>query len=145
MIVPDVNLLLYAHVDAFAEHAAAREWWESLLNGDREVGIAPAALFGFLRLATSRRVLATPFATDAAVARAEEWLRRPNVRFVAPGPSHLEIAFRLLRALGAATNLTTDVQLAATAMENQGEVHSHDADFARFPGLRWVDPLRPVR
>ena len=39
MIVPDTNLVLYAHVDGFAEHEAAREWWEGLMNGRTEVGI----------------------------------------------------------------------------------------------------------
>ena len=58
-----------------------------------------------------------------------------------PGPRHLEIAFGLLHELGAAGNLTTDAQLAALAIERQGEVHSNDADFGRFRGLRWVNPL----
>jgi predicted nucleic acid-binding protein len=54
----------------------------------------------------------------------------------------LEIAFRLLRGLGVAGDLTTDAQLAALAIEHQAELHSNDADFGRFPELRWVDPLR---
>ena len=111
MIVPDVNMLLYAQVSGFAEHAKARRWWEGLLNGDREVAI-------------------------------EAWVSRPHVRFALPGPLHLEIAFDLLRELGAAGSLTTDVQLAALAIEHQGEVHSNDADFGRFRRLRWVNPLR---
>jgi uncharacterized protein len=76
------------------------------------------------------------------VERAQEWLEQPPVRFLLPGPRHLEMAFRLLRELGSAGNLTTDVQLAALAMEYQGELHSNDTDFGRFPGLRWVNPLR---
>jgi predicted nucleic acid-binding protein len=59
-----------------------------------------------------------------------------------PGPRHLEIAFRLLKQLGTAGNLTTDVQLAALAIEYQAEVHTNDLDFGRFPQLRWVNPLR---
>ena len=47
----------------------------------------------------------------------------------------------LLRELGAAANLTTDAQLAALAIEHQGEVHSNDVDFGRFRGLRWVNPI----
>jgi predicted nucleic acid-binding protein len=78
----------------------------------------------------------------AALDHAAEWLERPHVRLALPGPRHLEIAFSLLRGLGTAANLTTDVQLAALAIEYQGEVHSNDADFARFPQLRWVNPLR---
>ena len=70
---------------------------------------------------------------------------RPCVRFLAPGPRHLEIAFRLLRHLGTAANLTTDAQLAALAIEHQAELHSSDADFGRFPELRWRNPLAPRR
>lgn len=141
MIVPDVNLLLYAHVTAFPEHARARRWWEGLMNGRREVGVAAPALFGFIRLASNPRVLDRPLPVDEALARVEEWLDRPHVHFVQPGPRHLEIAFGLLRHVGAAANLTTDAQLAAIAIEQQGEVHSNDADFGRFPQLRWLNPL----
>jgi toxin-antitoxin system PIN domain toxin len=141
LIVPDVNLLLYAHVNAFPEHARARRWWEGLLNGSREVGIASPVLFGFLRISTSLRVLHPPMSVPDAVSRAESWLSRPHVHFVVPGPRHLDVAFDLLRRAGAGGDLTTDVQLAALAIELHGEVHSNDGDFGRFPGLRWVNPI----
>jgi predicted nucleic acid-binding protein len=76
-----------------------------------------------------------------ALARVEGWLERPHVHFLQPGPRHLGIAFSLLRHLGAGANLTTDAQLAALAIEHQGEVHSNDGDFGRFPQLRWLNPL----
>lgn len=141
MIVPDVNLLLYAHIAAFPEHDRARRWWEGLMNGSREVGIAAPALFGFVRLASNPRVLDRPMAVDVALASVEEWLARAHVHFVQPGPRHLEISFGLLRHAGAAAQLTTDAQLAALAIERQGEVHSNDTDFGRFPQLRWVNPI----
>lgn len=141
MIVPDVNLLLYAHIQAFPEHAKARAWWDALLNGKEEVGIGSPALFGFLRLATNRRLFDPPMSVEASLARVRQWLARPQVRYLLPGPRHLEIAFGLIRQLGTAGNLTTDVQLAALAIEHDGEVHSNDADFARFSQLRWTNPL----
>jgi len=141
MVVADVNLLLYAHVTGFRQHRAARKWWEGLLAGREEVGIAGPALFGFVRLATNRRVLDPPMEVDGALERVESWFSRAQVRFLQPGPRHLEIAFRLLRTVGAAGNLTTDVQLAALAIEHGATLHSNDSDFARFTGLRWVDPL----
>jgi toxin-antitoxin system PIN domain toxin len=142
VVVPDVNLLLYAHLSGFRQHRAAKKWWETLLAGREEVGIASPALFGFVRLATNRRVFDPPMEVDGALERVETWFSRPQVRFLLPGPRHLEIASRLLRALGAAGNLTTDAQLAALAIENQADLHSNDSDFARFPDLRWVDPLK---
>ena len=141
MIVVDVNLVLYAEIDAFPQHARARRWWEDLLNGQRTVGVAPVVLFGFVRIATNRKVFEEPLTADEAIGRVERWLLQPNVTCLVPGTRHLEIAFNLLRSLGVAGNLTTDVQIAAHALEHSGEVHSSDTDFGRFDGLRWVNPL----
>ena len=142
MIIPDVNLLLYAHVAGFAEHPRARRWWEDLMNGDKEVGLGAPALFGFVRLATSPQVFDRPLGVEEALGLADAWLSRPHVHFALPGPRHLELVSGLLRQLGTAGRLTTDAQLAALAIEHQGEVHSNDGDFGRFPRLRWVNPLR---
>lgn len=142
MIVPDVNLLLYAEIDAFPEHEAARGWWEDTLNGDRQVGIAPVCLFGFIRISTHRRVLTEPLPVQDAIERVQRWLAQPYVILLVPGTEHLATAFRLLESSGAGGNLTTDVQIAAYAVEYGGEVFSNDTDFGRFEGVRWVDPLR---
>lgn len=141
MIIPDVNLLLYAEISGFAEHGKARGWWQGVLEGEAQVGLTYPALFGFIRLATNPRVFDLPMPVENALDRISDWLARPHVHLVTGGPNHLEIAFRLLRALGTAGNLTTDVQLAALAIELNGELHSNDVDFARFTGLRWVNPL----
>jgi len=141
MIVPDVNLLLYAEIDAFPQHRAAKRWWEGVIASERAIGLASAAVFGFIRIGTNRRVFDEPLAVTDALERVRRWLHEPNVTFLVPGSRHLEIAFDLLAALGAGANLTTDVQLAAHAIEHGGEVHSNDRDFGRFDGLRWVDPI----
>lgn len=141
MIVPDINLLLYATIDSFSGHERARTWWQELLNGDAEIALVAPVTFGFIRVATNRRVFDPPMSMDEAIGQVEAWLERPPVRLALPGPRHLDIAFRLLREVATAENLTTDVQLAAFAIEHNGEVHSADTDFARFPGLRWVNPL----
>jgi toxin-antitoxin system PIN domain toxin len=142
MIVPDINLILYAEIAAFPEHAVARRWWERLLSGLDEVALTSPVVFGFVRIATNPRMFDPPLAVNDATDRVTAWLERPNVRVLVPGPRHLEIAFRLLRDLGAAGNLTTDAQLAAFAIENNATLHSNDTDFARFPGLRADNPLR---
>jgi uncharacterized protein len=142
MIVVDVNLLLYAVVTGFPQHERARSWWESVLNDRDEVGLSSPSLFGFLRIVTNPRILEQPLHIGEALTFVQQWLARPNVGYLVPGPRHLAIAFALLEDLGTGGNLTTDVQLAALALENDGEVHSSDADFGRFAGLRWVNPLR---
>ena len=48
---------------------------------------------------------------------------------------------RLLEAVGTGGNLVPDAHIAALAIEHNAEVHTNDGDFARFPGLRWRNPL----
>ena len=81
-----------------------------------------------------------PLAVEDAIERVRRWIERPNVSVIAPGSRHLELTFDLLRRLGTGGNLTADVQIAAHAIEVNGEVYSNDGDFARFGGLRWVNP-----
>ncbi len=141
MILPDVNLLLHAYNSESPLHPAARRWWEELLNGERPVGLAWAVLLGFLRLVTHREILARPLPVGRACDRVRSWLARPQVAILHPGERHATIVFDLLERLGSAGNLTTDAHLAALAIEHQAELHSTDADFARFAGLRWANPL----
>lgn len=141
MILPDINLLVYATVESLPQHRAARAWLEAQLATGPGLALAHPVLFGFLRVVTSRRVFDAPRRLGEALEDVEGWLDA-GVTVVSPGPRHLELAFRLLRQVGTAGNLTTDVQLAALAIEHQAELHSADADFGRFPGLRWVNPLR---
>ena len=141
MIVPDVNLLVYAYNRDAPRHAGARAWWEELINGARPVGIPWAVSCGFVRLMTHPAVLVTPLAPTAAVGRVRSWFEQPSVEVLEPGPRHLEILARLVAEVGVAGNLTTDAHLAAIAIEYQCELHSTDIDFARFSGLRWRNPL----
>ena len=141
MILPDINLLLHAYNSESPRHAAARQWWEGLLNGTRPVGLSWVAMLGFIRLATTRQILTTPLPVATACAHVRAWLVQPYVVVLDPGGRHAEILFGLLESLGAAGNLTTDAHLAALAIEHQAELHSTDADFARFQGLRWINPL----
>ncbi len=141
MIIPDVNLLLYGAIDAFPQHEKARRWWEQAVNSDEIIGLADLAAFGFLRIGTNPRLIKPPLTIDDATAHVEEWLAQPNITRVLPGPKHLSLTFGFLRAAGTASNLTTDAQLAAIAIENDAAIYSSDSDFARFKGVEWVNPL----
>jgi toxin-antitoxin system PIN domain toxin len=142
VIVPDVNVLLYAVVSGFPQHSRAHAWWERTVNSPDRVGLTQPALFGFLRIVTNARILQSPLPVGDAVEYVRGWLAQPNVDLLVPGPDHLRIALDLLEEVGTAGNLTTDVQLAAYAIEHKGEVHSNDTDFARFPDLKWINPLQ---
>jgi toxin-antitoxin system PIN domain toxin len=143
VFIVDVNLLLYANISSFPQHEAARVWFEGKLSGDEQLLLPAVSIFGFVRIATNPRIFERAMPIGDALESVESWLSQPHVHFLAPGPRFTEIAFRLLRQLGAAQNLTTDVQLAAHALENQAALCSNDSDFARFEGLRWVNPLAP--
>src|SRR5579864_5210084 len=141
MIIPDVNILIYAYDTDSANHEIAKAWWRDALRLSRPVGIPWATSIGFIRLVTNRGVFQRPMAVHEAVVIVRSWLRQPRVRVLIPGEGHGDILFGLLEELGTAGNLTSDAHLAALAMEYQAEVASTDSDFARFPRLRWFNPL----
>ena len=141
MIVPDLNLLIYAHSDGAPHHDAARRWWESLVNGAERVAVPWVVSTGFVRLMTHPRVLARPARPAEAVDYVREWFRFPHIIPINPGADHLAYLLRNLDAAGVGANLVTDAHIAALAMEYQAQVHSNDADFRRFPGLRCRNPL----
>ena len=122
-------------------HDAARARWEDLLNGSGTVGLAWAGMLGFIRVTTHRQVLANPMPVSRSCAHVRAWLARPQAVVLDPGSRHADLVLGLLESLGTAGNLTTDAHLAALAIEHQAELQSTDADFARFPGLRWRNPL----
>ncbi len=45
-------------------------------------------------------------------------------------------------SVGTGGNLCSDAVIAALAEEHGGRVHSTDADFARFSGVSWCNPLK---
>ena len=143
MIIPDINLLIYAYNDQAPQHLLARRWWEELLNGQTPVGLPWIAISGFIRLMTHPRILVTPLDVPSTLGHVRAWLEQPPVRVVHPGSRFEQLFLGFLARHGTAGNLTTDAQLAALAVEHHAELHSTDHDFARFDGLRWLNPLRP--
>jgi toxin-antitoxin system PIN domain toxin len=143
VILPDLNLLIHAYNSTSPVHAAAREWWEGCLAQNRPILLPWVVALGFLRLSTHRQIAVHPLPVEEACAIVEDWLARPQVSPIHPGNRHGAILFDLLRAVGTGGNLTTDAHLAALAIEHQLELQTTDGDFAKFPGLRWRNPLSP--
>ena len=141
MVLPDINLLVYAYNEAAPFHSAARAWWEDLMTREQPLAVPWAVVLGFIRVVTHPAVFVEPLHPTAAVQRVRAWFDRPHVQILDPGPRHLHIVEDLFRATGVAGTLTTDTHLAALAIEHQCELHSNDSDFQRFPGLRWHNPL----
>jgi toxin-antitoxin system PIN domain toxin len=141
MTIPDVNLLLYAYDSESPSHARAAAWWRGCLSGVDPVGLLPVVVFGFVRVATSARAFRRPLSTADAVAHVRSWAHRPVTQVLECGPDDVEKALGLLQQVGAAGNLVTDAQIAAAAIEHHAVVHTSDADFVRFPGVRWFNPI----
>jgi hypothetical protein len=140
MILPDVNVLVHAHNADSAVHVRARQWWDACLAGSEGVGLAWAAVLGFVRVTTNRRIVAEPLAVADVMARIASWLDLPHVHVAQPSESHFTRLRAVLERLGTAGNLTTDAHLAVLAVERGYVLYTTDTDFARFPGLRWVNP-----
>lgn len=141
MILPDVNLLLYAYDGSAPQHDRARSWWERALSGREPVGLAWVTTLAFVRIGTHPRVFVHPMSVVEATEHVATWSAQPVVQAVEPGPRHLEILTGLLRRTGSAGNLTTDAHLAALALELGATVCSSDSDFRRFDGLSFENPL----
>lgn len=144
MIIPDINLLLYAYDAESPVQAKAAAWLEGCFAGEEIVGLLPVVLFGFVRIGTNPRVYRTPMTPAQAAEHVRLWLAQPNARVLEPGPGYLDRVLKLLVTLETGGNWVTDAQLAAAAMENDAVLHSADTDFLRFEGLRWFNPLSSV-
>jgi uncharacterized protein len=75
----------------------------------------------------------------------QTWLELPHVHIAQPSNRHFARLRAELERLGTAGNLTTDAHLAVLAMERGYVLYSTDMDFARFSGLRWVNPCTEPR
>ncbi|HYH44271.1 MAG TPA: TA system VapC family ribonuclease toxin [Thermoanaerobaculia bacterium] len=140
MILPDVNLLVYAYNADAPGHRRAKAWWETCLSESRSVGLPWAVLLGYLRLMTSPSVLEDPLPPVEAIGHLRSWLERPQAQILQPGPRHLEV-LETLMSHRASSQITTDVHLASLAIEHRAELFSNDSGFSHFPGLLWTNPL----
>ena len=144
MLLPDVNVLIYAHIEeSTPDHAAYANWLTRLATGPEPFALSVLILAGFIRVVTNPRVFDPPSTLNQSFAFVSSLLERPTARIVGPGPDHLDIFERQCRDSGAAGKLVADAQHAAVAIEHGCTMVSTDSDFSRFPGLRWQHPLRP--
>jgi toxin-antitoxin system PIN domain toxin len=144
MVLVDVNLLVYAVFEDSPRHVQARLWLDGLLGGSEPVALPWAVLTSFVRISTNPRVMTEPLTLEEALAYMDEWLALPIVRTPGPTTAHGAWFSQMLRGAQALGNLVSDAHLAALAGEYNCTLASTDSDFAKFPGLRWIDPLTTV-
>lgn len=79
MILPDVNVCVHTRNSDSAVHDAARHWSDDCLSGLQGVGLAWAALPGFVRITTNRKIVARPLGVVEVMARSHGWLELPHI------------------------------------------------------------------
>lgn len=141
-MIVDANILLYATDSSSMFHDRVKCWLEDAMNGPARVGLPWPTLAAFLRISTHPRAVAHPLTGREAWDLIESWLAAPAAWVPLPGPRHAEVFRRLTVDGSLSGNLVSDAHLAALALENGVGVCSADSDFARFPGLDWVNPVR---
>lgn len=141
-MIVDANLLIYARNATDPRHDAARGWLEEALNGDARVGLPWQSLTAFLRIATNPRAFPEPLTPNSAWAQVEAWLAAPRAWMAQPSDGYGVVLGRLVQAHQLRGPLVSDGQLAALAIDHGVALASTDGDFARFPELRWINPLR---
>jgi toxin-antitoxin system PIN domain toxin len=141
MIVPDLNLMVYAHVKQSPFHERARQWWEELVRSGTPIGMSLVVRLGFVRLLGNSTVVEPVCPPETSLSITSEWLALPNVVEIYPTVRHDEILRGLLRASGVAIRHINDAHLAALCLERNAELNSNDVEFLRFPKLRLKNPL----
>jgi hypothetical protein len=141
LILIDANILIYARVNSFPQHPVARDWLDRQLSGFVRVGLPWTTLLAFLRLVTNPRVFERPEPISTAWAQVSAWLACETVWVPEPTARHAELLGQVLARPGIRGNLVPDAHLATLAMEHSLILCSADTGFARFVGLRWINPL----
>lgn len=143
MTLVDANLLLYAYDPRSAHHEPSRVWLEATLSGTEAVRFAWMTIWAFLRISTSSRVFETPFSIAEAQAIVNTWMAQPAVDVLEPSERHWDVLQRLLLDGQVKGPLVMDAVMAAIAIEHGATLCTTDRDFARFPGLKWRNPIAP--
>lgn len=141
MILPDLNVLLYAYNPHAAQYDKALAWWEAVLNSDELVVFPHEVLFGFVRIASNPRLGKAAVPVSEARSVVDGWLRLPHTRIITPSSGHFSRVLSLMEKAGARGAVLSDAILAAYALEHRACLYTNDVDFARFPELDWRNPL----
>ncbi|HVH73603.1 MAG TPA: type II toxin-antitoxin system VapC family toxin [Stellaceae bacterium] len=143
MILPDVNVLIYAFREDLPQHAICRPWLAGVVLGEARFGLSPVVLSAVVRIATNPRLFVMPSAIDEAFGFCEDLLGLPHSQIVEPGDRHWEIFKRLCIETETRGARLSDAWFAALAIEWGCDWITFDRDYARFPGLKWRTPALP--
>jgi len=141
LILPDVNVLIYAFRADSVDHSSYRNWLDEVVNGVEAYGIAPQVLSSLVRICTHPRIYKQPSDIGEALAYCNSLLEAPNATTITPQERHWSIFQALCNRSKATGNLVPDAWLAALAIESGCEWITTDGDFGRFEELNWRRPF----
>jgi len=140
MILPDVNVLIYAFRKDTQQHRVCKAWLDAVVGGEALFGISPLALGAVVRITTNPRIFREPSDSDEALAFCDALLSQPHCESVVPGERHWAIFAQLVRQTGTRGPRVSDAWFAALAIEHGCTWITYDRDYARFPELDWHLP-----
>jgi hypothetical protein len=141
VLLPDVNILIYAHRVESPEHERYAEWLRRLATASEPFALSELGCSAFVRIVTHSKIWDEPTELADALKFVDNLRSRSNARPLTHGASSWEIFGRMCVAARARGKLVADAYHAALAIEHGCELVTADADFARFPGLRWCHPF----
>lgn len=140
MILPDVNLLIYAYDEYSPFHKASVKWLEHLMESE-QVFLSWHTITGFIRIITNPRASDDPFSIQEAIAAVDQWLARDNVHLISLDKTNWPLYSRMLIEGQASGNLVMDAHLAAMSASCGAKMATTDKDFSRFSGIQTINPL----
>jgi toxin-antitoxin system PIN domain toxin len=143
MILPDINVLIYAFRKDLPQHAVCRRWLVAVVSGHARFAMSPLVLAAVVRITTNPRAFRVPSALEEALGFCENLRGQPHCQIVDPGERHWPVFRRLCIECGIRGSRVTDAWFAALAIEWGCEWVTYDRDYARFPGLNWRVPRAP--
>jgi uncharacterized protein len=141
VLIPDLNLLVYAFNSDASHHRPSAQWWEDSLNGDERIGVPWLVLMGFIRLLSGKAVMKNPYPVKDLFQITKEWFQLPNVILLEPTVRTYDLMEKLMVSMSLPGSMATDTFIAATAIEHDASLCTNDTDFSRFHSLKTLNPL----
>ena len=141
MIIPDLNILIYAYNSSAPEHVKAKKWWEHQIGSEELIGIPWVVLLGFFRILSGGRVVENPFRINELFLEVDKWLSYSNVLLLEQNIESYQILKKLMLNLNLSGSSTTDASIAALGLAYKAKIATNDTDFFRFKDLEHFNPL----
>jgi len=141
VIIPDLNILIYAYNASAKEHAKAKAWWEQQIGSGELIGIPWVVLLGFLRILSGTKVVEEPYRTEELFSIIDSWLSYTNVQPLEQTLESYQVLKELMIELNLSGASTTDASIAALAFANKAKVATNDTDFFRYKELELLNPI----